>query len=105
MVFPAGWSSQLAAIAARDGPPSIRSEIILHRSQGQSAYNEHRSVDNGIPSLPGAWVSTGTRVLYSWLRERHLSIKINYLYVLRIPLEQKFHTDSKTGLKKSGHEF
>ena len=31
---------------------------------------------------------------------KEIQIKINYLYVIKSPLEQKFHVDSKASLKK-----
>ena len=69
-------------------------------------------VDQSEPSLgttkrlfseveyPDTAVYIRDSVLCSWFREKQVSIKINYLYVRTIPLEQKFHADSKYDLKK-----
>ena len=39
-------------------------------------------------------------ILCSWIQANQFKIKINYLYILTSPLEQKIYADSESGLKK-----
>ena len=60
------------------------------------------STSTRVPGTTRTWIwkIVLNLVLYSWLRQNKLFIKITYLYVLTGQLAPKFHADSKTGLKK-----